>query len=213
MSIKTMNGKFAIKSVKFPTYALNVYGTSVSSGKNVCLYPYSSSDKMQQWIPQAQGNNVYKLSTAAVGKCKIVLDHYRVNPVDNCDVYTTAANGTTDLLDQQIQFDKGTDGYYTIYLYNNGAKDKVLTCAASVDGNGISSPSNITDTDNVYWAAKSTSLGDRQKWNIVMLDGTGGGTILPNAQAYVQRDASWAYLTTAGEFEDYGCGEIGRAHV
>lgn len=61
---ETMNGKFIIKSAQFPNYALNVYGASAASRKNVCLYPANASDPMQQWIPQSQGNNVYKLSTA-----------------------------------------------------------------------------------------------------------------------------------------------------
>lgn len=208
---ETMNGKFIIKSAQFPDYALNVYGASAASRKNVCLYPANANDPMQQWIPQAQGNNVYKLSTAQVGSCKVVLDHYREAPVDNCDVYASAYskdNGTPtpDLLDQQFQFVKGLDGTYTICLYDGGKNDKVLTCAAAVDNRGVDIPSAITETDNVYWAAPDSSLGKRQKWEITWLDAKPIDTILPCAQAYVQRDNTWAYLTNPGEFDELACG-------
>lgn len=97
-----------------------------------------------------------------------MLDHYQAEPIDNCDVYTSASSKsdgtpTIDLLDQQIQFVKGLGGKYTIYLYEGGSKDKVLTCAAAVDNSGLDIPSSITETSNVYWAAPNIFLGDRQK--------------------------------------------------
>lgn len=208
---ETMNGKFIIQSVQFPKYALNVYGTSAASRKNICLYPVNASDPMQQWIPQAQGNNVYKLSTAQIGSCKVVLDHFREVPIDNCDVYTSASSKndgtpTIDLLDQQLLFVKGWDGTYTIYLYDSGKNDKVLTCAAAVDNSGVDIPSSLTETDNVYWAEPDSSLERRQKWTITWLDAKSTDTILPCAQAYVQRDNTWAYLTNPGEFDELACG-------
>lgn len=215
MAVQTMNGKFVIKSVQFPSYALNVYSNSgVSSGMNVCLFPYSSTDLLQQWVPQAQGNNVYKISTAYPNSCTVVLDRLRTTPVNNCDMFTSGASGdegqiTADLLDQQLQFDKGTDGYYTIYLYNNGQKDKVLTCASTVDNLGVGTvTSDLNVKDNVYWAAKSSSLGNRQKWKIEQLafNASAANTILSHAQAYVQRDPTWAYLTDPTEFDKWACG-------
>ena len=208
-----MNGKFMIKSAQFTGYALNVYGTSVASGKNVCLFPSNTNDPMQLWIPQAQGNNIYKLSTAQASSCEIVLDHYRLAPVDNCDMYTSAgsnSNGTptVDLMDQQIQFEQGSDGYYTIYLYEGGKKSKVLTCAASVNSDGVGKPSSLNVTNNVYWAAPSTSLGKRQKWTVSWITPKSGDKVLAHAQAYVQRDATWAYLARKNtvSFSGYGCG-------
>ena len=208
---ETMNGKFIIKSAQFPNYALNVYGTSAASRKNVCLYPVNTSDPMQQWIPQAQGNNVYKLSTAQVGSCKVVLDHFREEPIDNCDVYTSASSEkdgtpTADLLDQQLEFVKEFDWTYTIYLYESGKEKKVLTCADAVVNNSLDIPSSITEAGNVYWAASDSSLRNRQRWIITWLDGKPTDTILPCAQAYVQRDNTWAYLTNPGEFDELACG-------
>lgn len=210
---ETMNGKFIIRSVQFPSLALNVYGTSVASGKNVCLYKADESDSMQQWIPQAQGNNVYKLSTAQADSCTIVLDHYRAAPVDNCDMYTSAASTdtgglTVDLKDQQVQFDRESDGSYTIYLYEGGARSKVLTCASTASNSGVGNPSTLNQQSNVYWAAPSSSIRDRQRWTIKWLAAKSTDKILPYAQAYVQRDPTWAYLARKNNvsFSGYGCG-------
>ena len=212
MAVKTMNGKFVIKSAQFPNYALNVYSNNgVTSGMNVCLFPYSSTDLLQHWAPQAQGKNVYKISTAYPYSDTIVLDRLRTSPVNNCDMFTSGAseaNGalSADLRDQQIQFSVGSDGYYTIYLYNGGKKDLVLTCASAVDNLGVGSvTSDLNVKDNVYWAAKNSSLGKRQKWTIVPLDVTPDDTILPCAQAYMQHDPTWAYLTTNDDFSTLGC--------
>ncbi len=214
MAVKTMNGKFVIKSAQFPNYALNVYSNNgVTSGQNVCLFPYSSSDLLQQWVPQAQGSNVYKISTAYPGSSRIVLDHFRTTPVNNCDMFTSAGSNddgtpTLDLLDQQIVFDEGSDGYYTIYLNNGGKKDLVLTCASKVDNLGVGSvTSDLNVTDNVYWAKKSSSLGNRQKWKIVQLAFDPlNDTILSHAQAYVQVDPTWDYLSDPGDFARWACG-------
>lgn len=207
----TMNGKLMIKSVAHPNYALNVYGTSVAAGRNVCLYPADEDDVMQQWIPQAQGGNVYKLSTAQVGSSKTVLSRSRSSLVNNCIMATSGASGSdgdksNDQLDQEIQFVKVSGNEYIIYLYNDGAKNRVLTCAGTVSESGTSNPSSLTAAGNVYWASPSDSLEERQRWTVEYLDGTEGGTILPHAQAYVQRDNTWAYLTIPGEFDAYACG-------
>ena len=220
MARENITGILSFKSAYsgFTNYAVNVYGTSIGSGKNVCLYSYDVNDLMQQFIPHAQGNNVYKL--ASVASTKIVLDHYRVTPVDNCDVYTSASSTSTgglstDLKDQQIYLEK-TGSYYYIILYNGNGTKYYLTCSSTADGAGCSSPTsnnNLDKKNNIYWATYNSSLGNRQKWTMVLRSHTASDTILPHSHLYCQRDNTWSYLTTAGDFDSLGCAVCSTAMV
>lgn len=83
----------------------------------------------------------------------------------------------------------------------------MLTCASAVDNLGVGSvTTNLNVKDNVYWAKKNFSLGKRQKWRVVQLVfDPEADKILPHAQPYVQRDLTWDYLSTPGNFEENAC--------
>ena len=141
--------------------ALNIYGTSTSgikNGTNVCLYPASTSDKMQQFKVE---NGIIHCA----GRSQFVLDHssgMSISATSNAHMYTKTQSSSADY---RVTIDESA-GYCTIKL-GNGKKLTAVNASTPTPSTVPSSPS--TTNRNVYWT--SSSAGTKQQWEAIKIGG------------------------------------------
>ena len=157
---------YRFTNAQFPAKALNVYasGTTISARRNVCLYDDTPSDVMQQWVLQGAEDSGYFLCSKAnqnyILRCSDAFDANSY--VKNADVKYIGDLGSEDFL---IDF---------VYLGNNKVMIKrhytgeYLTASTNQNGNtnSIETLQDLKEGGNVYWADLSSSLGNKQVWNV-----------------------------------------------
>ncbi len=194
-----INGNiYRIKNQYYPNHALNVYGTNAAStGRNVCLYDDTPSDKMQRWVLKTCGDG-FQLCSAVNNS--YVLDCSNGSLTNsyknNAHLYDAGSSNTAN---SKVKFIEVSDDLYKIYL---PGKNLYLTATNINRLNGLPASTIKTATaltggtggqSNVYWAAAATSdiAIQKQCWTIEKYSGSssGGGTyqklIMPINQSVI----------------------------
>ncbi len=178
-----INGNtYRIKNQYYPNHALNVYGTNAAStGRNVCLYDDTPSDKMQRWVLKTCGDG-FQLCSAVNNS--YVLDCSNGSLTNsyknNAHLYDAGSSNTAN---SKVKFIEVSDDLYKIYL---PGKNLYLTATNINRLNGLPASTIKTATaltggtggqSNVYWAAAATSdlAIQKQCWTIEQYSGSSSG--------------------------------------
>ncbi len=150
----TANAVYMIKSVKHPSYSLNVYGTngSFSEGATVNLYATDSSDTHQHWRLLSQDGNLFRLASAAndgsIAKTSFVLTRNNSSTIASRN--TTASNNN-----QRLYFSNISGKQFTIALSDG----KLLTAASTAGSVSWNSPYD-----------ESSSNFSHQLWELTLVE-------------------------------------------
>lgn len=181
-----INGNtYRIKNQYYPNHALNVYGTNAAStGRNVCLYDDTPSDKMQRWVLKTCGDGFQLCSAVNNSYVLDCSDGSLTNSYKNNA--HLCASSSTSATDSKVKFIEVSDDLYKIYL---PGKNLYLTATNINRLNGLPASTIKTATaltggtggqSNVYWAAAATSENaiKKQCWTIEKYSdsSSGGGT-------------------------------------
>ena len=165
-------------------YGLNIYGTSandIKGGQNVCLYPASASDKMQQWKTEERDDKTYRLHTVMTGRTNYVLDcsDGSISTSYKNNAHMCLETGTTDV-DCAVEFEYVGTNRVRIHL---GQKGLCLT-ATTVADNDAELSNNISTSaalrggsagrGNVYWASPASEgsmTWKKQCWYVIDVEG------------------------------------------
>ncbi|MBS4784478.1 MAG: M23 family metallopeptidase [Clostridiales bacterium] len=165
-------------------YGLNIYGTgagSIKGGQNVCLYPASSDDKMQQWKAVDAEEEADTFRLCAVLKSNYVLDcsdgsiatSYKNN------AHMCEENGTSDA-DCALEVEPVGNNRVMIRL---SQKDLYLTATTVAEddtelSNNISTSAALRGgkegRGNVYWkaaASEGSMTWKKQCWEVIEVSG------------------------------------------
>ena len=196
---------YRFTNAQFPSKALNVYAANtISARRNVCLYDDTPSDVMQQWLVTETVNGGYVLKCAANNGYGLRYSD-GTNPescAENADVEHWSNMASADSL---VNFE---------YLGNNRVKikhhytGKYLTAYSNANG-GSNSITDVETTGNVYWATGSSTLGNKQIWNISPSideeDVTDGQTlIMPISNMLINVGYKVPIYTTYPATQNYG---------
>ena len=210
-----INGNtYRIKNQYYPNHALNVYGTNAAStGRNVCLYDDTPSDKMQRWVLKTCGDGFQLCSAVNNSYVLDCSDGSLTNSYKNNA--HLCASSSTSATDSKVKFIEVSDDLYKIYLPE---KNLYLTATNINRLNGLPASTIKTATaltggtggqSNVYWAAAATSdlAIQKQCWTIEQYSGSSSGgetggidgiavgavvTTFPNSAYYSSNNASYA---------------------
>ncbi len=160
----TLNKEYRFISKEYSNMALNVYGTSsVSNGRNVCLYDKDADpdDEMQRWKYQydsGYGNRLHCMKDT-----DYVLDRSS-GMTNSCANNAHTYKGTsTSAAESAITFIpvSGETNVYRIRLANRINNEFLFLTAANNNGtlpaSAITSSTLTTANKNVYWATEATS--------------------------------------------------------
>ena len=180
-----VNGRtYRFTNVYHEGYGLNIYGTSandIKGGQNVCLYPASASDKMQQWKTEERDDNTYRLHTVMTGRTNYVLDcsDGSISTSYKNNAHMCLETGTTDV-DCAVEFEYIGTNQVRIHL---GQKGLCLT-ATTVADNDAELSNNISTSaalrggsagrGNVYWAtpaSEGSMTWKKQCWYVIDVNG------------------------------------------
>jgi len=150
---------YNFKSANGIKRALNMWGSSASEGRNVCLYD-SDSSNTQRWRALEQSPNHFKL--ACISNENFVLDRYQTN--QNADI---SANSSRYNSDQIFIFEPRGSSFYIKLASDN----RYLT--AVNNANGTSSGTSSTSSGNVFLSS-STTAGSI--WDVILVSSSSGNT-------------------------------------
>ncbi len=228
-----VNGRtYRFTNVYHEGYGLNIYGTSandIKGGQNVCLYPASASDKMQQWKIEERGSNGYRLHTVMSGKTNYVLDcsDGSISTSYKNNAHMCLETGTTDV-DCAVEFEYVGTNRVRIHL---GQKGLCLT-ATTVADNDAELSNNISTSaalrggsagrGNVYWASPASEgsmTWKKQCWYVIDVEGEsepepdpGDDVIIdePAGVYFSQQNYPWSRpsVISVDDFHKYGCAAV-----
>ena len=179
----TLNKEYRFINKEYSNMALNVYGTSsVSNGRNVCLYDKDADpdDEMQRWKYQydsGYGNRLHCMKDT-----NYVLDRSS-GMTNSCANNAHTYKGTsTTAAESAITFIpvSGETNVYRIRLANRIDNEFLFLTAANNNGtlpaSAITSSTLTTANKNVYWAVEATSGAAYRKQCWEAKEYTSGGS-------------------------------------
>lgn len=179
----TLNKEYRFINKEYSNMALNVYGTSsVSSGKNVCLYNKDAdpNDEMQRWKYQydsGYGNRLHCMKNT-----DYVLDRSS-GMTDSCANNAHTYEGTsTSAEESAITFVavSGETDVYKIRLTNRINNEFLFLTAANNNGtlpaSAVTSSTLTTANKNVCWATEAISGAAHRKQCWEAKEYTSGGS-------------------------------------